>query len=154
MAPTHDATGERSGLWLTLFHRTLATLDLDANVPDDLALAAAIRRGLPAHTIDALIEHGIPEADVFGWVIPRRTWQRRRQAQETLTADESDRAERLARIFALACAVLDDQERAVLWLSSSKRRFDGQRPLDLISSSVGTKLVEEALLQAYYGNVA
>ncbi len=91
---------------------------------------------------------------MFRWVIPRRTWQLRRQARKALTPDESDRAERIARTLALAEAVFGDRGRAIRWLSSAKQRFDGQTPLDLINSSVGTKIVEDALLQAYYGNVA
>lgn len=134
---------------------TLRVLDLDAtNAPDELALATLVSRGLPVHSIDALLALGIPEADIHKLVLSRRTFQRRRTARSALTPDESDRAERVARILALARVVLGDTPRAVNWLSTTKRRLNNRRPLDLLGSSVGTKIVEETLLQAYYGNVA
>ncbi len=142
-------------LFSALIADTLHTLDIDpAGGADELALAALVGRGLPVHSVEALLELGIPEADIFRLVLSRRTYQRRHAAHSALTADESDRAERLARIVALTCAVLGDAKRAVNWLTTAKRGFDNRRALDLLGSNIGAKIVEEALLQAYYGNVA
>jgi putative toxin-antitoxin system antitoxin component (TIGR02293 family) len=103
--------------------------------------------------VGALLEVGIPGEDIFRSVISRRTFVRRRAEEKALSPEESDRAERFARILALATTVLGDRERALRWLEGSHQTFEGRRPLDLIASSVGTKVVEDALLQAYYGNV-
>ena len=96
---------------------------------------------------------GIPKADVYRVVAPKRTVERR-QTQKRLSPSESDRTERLARIFALASTVLGNDDRAIRWLSTKKRRFEDERPLDLMESSLGADLVESVLLQAYFGNVA
>jgi putative toxin-antitoxin system antitoxin component (TIGR02293 family) len=108
---------------------------------------------LPAESVTRLIEQGIPDRDIFRTVIPRRTFQRRLASQAPLSPTESDRVERFGRILALASLVLDGETRAVQWLSTKKRRFNDARPLDLLESNTGTKLVEDTLLQAYYGNV-
>lgn len=153
MAPTTESNTLR--LLPSLLHDTLSALGLSAvETPNELAFATLIAGGLPATSIDGLLHQGIPETDIYRCVIPRRTFQHRRASAKRLTPNESDRAERLARVLALARAVFGDPERAVRWLLSTKKRFDDRRPLDLIQSSVGTKLVEEALLQAYFGNVA
>ncbi|MEO6913065.1 MAG: antitoxin Xre/MbcA/ParS toxin-binding domain-containing protein [Candidatus Baltobacteraceae bacterium] len=134
---------------------TVRILDLvAADLPDELALAGLVGRGLPTHSIDVLLEMGMAETDIHKLVLSRRTFQRRRTSHSVLTPEESDRTERVARILALARLVLGDTPRAMNWLSTTKRRFDNRRPLDLLVSSVGTKIVEETLLQAYYGNVA
>jgi putative toxin-antitoxin system antitoxin component (TIGR02293 family) len=138
-----------------LLEGTIAALGMDGSAaPTELALASLVRLGLPTGTVDALLQHGIPESDVFPFVTSHRTFHRRRAAAEPLTAGESDRAERLARLLALATAVLGDTKRAVHWMSSPKKHLNEQRPLDFVGSSAGTKLVEEMLLRAYYGNVA
>ena len=146
---------EQAPLWRSLLLDTFTILKLSpTGPPEELKLAIWIREGLPADTVQALLDAGVDERDVFDSVIARRTWQRRREAQEPLSSDESDRAARVAQLLAMATAVFDDHDRALLWLNTPKRRFEGQRPLDLVGSSVGARLVEETLLQAYYGNVA
>ncbi len=138
-----------------LLEATRATLGLTrGEVPNELALAKLIARGLPARAVSRLIERGIPDRDIFRVVIPRRTFQRRLAQHAPLSPAQSDRAERFARILALASTVLGNEKRAIEWLSTTKRRFNGERPLTLLESSTGTRLVEETLLQAYYGNVA
>lgn len=137
-----------------LLEATRAALGLTKKqAPDELALANLVSRGLPAQSVSCLIEQGIPDRDVFRTVIPRRTFQRRLESHTPLSPTESDRAERFGRILALASIVLGDDTRAVEWLSTKKRRLDNARPLDLLESNTGAKLVEDTLLQAYYGNV-
>jgi hypothetical protein len=58
------------------------------------------------------------------------------------------------RILALVAAVFDDPNTAAKWLTLPKARFDGRSPLDLLTSSAGAKIVEEVLIQSYFGNTA
>jgi len=140
---------------LSLLNETREVLRIDEReAPDDISMATLVSRGLSTESVEGLVARGIPENDIYRFVIPRRTFQRRHAARERLTPQESDRAERMARMLALARAVFDDSDRAMHWLISAKRGFDGRRPLDLVGSSLGAKLVEEALLRAYFGNVA
>ena len=137
-----------------LLEQTRHALDLtESEAPTKLALAKLVARGLPVRSLEGLMARGIPKADVYRVVAPKRTVERR-QAQKRLSPSESDRTERLARIFALASTVLGNDDRAISWLSTKKRRLEDERPLDLMESSLGADLVESVLLQAYFGNVA
>ena len=143
-----------------------STYDLGANVrqyvgrvleigdtSSDLALAERVEAGLPVSAIDSLARHGVPDSFIFK-IVPRRTWQRRRKRDEPLTTEESDRAERVARLLALAAIVFDDEERGARWLASPKQQFANRAPLELLRTKVGIDVVERTLLQAYYGLVA
>jgi putative toxin-antitoxin system antitoxin component (TIGR02293 family) len=140
--------------WSSLLAETCGYLGLELEeAPSELALASLISRGLPVRAVGNLLQVGVPDEDIFRSVISRRTFIRRKAEEQALSPEESDRAERFARVLALATAVFGDRQRALQWLEAGHRTFAGRRPLDLIASSVGTKVVEDALLQAYYGNV-
>ena len=71
-----------------------------------------------------------------------------------LTADESDKAIRLARLVAQAETVFGEQARAMQWLRNPQRRFDGKTALDMASTEHGARLVEDALTQIDEGYFA
>ncbi len=134
---------------------TCKVLGLDAReFRSNLDLAFRVQQGLPTESVESLLAHGIPEAELFRAVISRRTFHRRKNEDQTLTAEESDRTERFARTLALAILVLGDQERAVRWLMRDKKSLEGQTPLTMLASGGGTRAVEELLLQGYFGLVA
>ncbi|MGF1549293.1 MAG: antitoxin Xre/MbcA/ParS toxin-binding domain-containing protein [Sphingomonadaceae bacterium] len=120
-----------------------------------LRKARAIDRGLPAGALaDLVADPAISMADVARVVGPRRTLDRRLQEGRRLSPEESDRLARLLRILGLAAEIFGDRARAMDWLGSPKRRFEGERPLVLLRSDEGTRLVEETLLQARHGFAA
>lgn len=120
----------------------------------DLALADRVESGLPIGALESLTAHGVPEAFIYETIVPRRTFQRRREREEPLSAEESDRAERVARVLALASIVFDDEERASHWLAAPKQQFGNRAPLALLRTKVGADIVERALLQSYFGHIA
>jgi len=69
----------------------------------------------------------------------------------SLTAEESDRSLRLARIVALTTDTLGDSRKAFSWLQTPNRALDGQRPLDLLDTDAGTHSVETVLGRIEYG---
>jgi len=83
--------------------------------------------------------------------IPQRTMTRRLSQHGRLTAAESDRAARLARVFANAVEMIGEEERAVQWLLTPNRALDGQRPLDQLDTDVGAREVEDLLGRIAYG---
>lgn len=121
---------------------------------DELAMARAVETGLAPDAIESLLKHGVPESFVFSVIVPKRTFQRRRERQERLSPNESDRAERMARLVALATVVFDNEQRAVRWLSSPKLQFGDRAPFDLLRTKAGTDVVERVLLRAYFGYAA
>lgn len=83
--------------------------------------------------------------------MPEATYKRRRNK---LTAEESGRAERLARVYATAQYVWDSDEDARTFLHTPHPMLSGQTPLDVSMSELGARRVEELLWKLFYGIAA
>lgn len=126
---------------------------LDASIHSGLDLAELAAERVAVDVIDRLSAHGL-KADELNFIIPRRTLTHRRQNQERLSTDESDKAIRLAKLVAQSDTVFDNQDKSMQWLRSPQRRFGGKTALDMASTEHGARLVEEALVQldeGYFG---
>lgn len=112
-------------------------------------LVNAITKGLPYASLDAvagrigLLTLGQRSA-VLG--VPERTLQRRAD-RGRLDAYESELTVRLARLTQLAESVLEVPEKAYRWLKEPNAALAGKRPLELIRTDVGTRMVEDVLLR-------
>jgi putative toxin-antitoxin system antitoxin component (TIGR02293 family) len=107
-----------------------------------------------ASILDELAAHGFERGELFDIVVPRRTLARRRRAGERLSADESGRAVRLARITAIAERVFGESAKVHRWLRKPNRALAGAVPLELLRTETGAYAVEQALVQIEYGIVA
>jgi putative toxin-antitoxin system antitoxin component (TIGR02293 family) len=119
---------------------------------NELDLARIVRRGLPLAIQGAMLEHGMTKDEFHHIVIPHRTFRHRKERlskglEELLSADESDKALRAARVFALAERVFAGREKALSWMRQPKRRFDGETPMLMLQTEAGARLVEEMLVQ-------
>lgn len=117
-------------------------------------LARAVSNGLPkmalrvtakratngSHDVSALVYKIVPEA----------TYKRRTR----LTAAESERTERLARVIATAEFVWDDPPTAHRWLHTPHAELSGRTPLQGAMSELGARQVEELLDKIFYGLAA
>jgi putative toxin-antitoxin system antitoxin component (TIGR02293 family) len=126
-------------------------LDAPVRNGSDLADLAAGRVGVIV--IDRLAEHGL-KADELSFIIPRRTLTHRRQQNERLSTDESDKAIRLAKIVAQATAAFGNPEKAMRWLRIPQKKFSGKTALEMASTEHGARLVEEVLVQIDEGYFA
>ena len=119
--------------------------------PEDLA--QLIRRGLPAVSVTALVERLRLGNSVLGQKlgIPQRTLSRRLSHASRLTAAESDRTVRMARVYANAVEMIGDQGKAIAWLGTPNRALGGDRPLDLLDTDLGARMVEDILGRIAYG---
>jgi putative toxin-antitoxin system antitoxin component (TIGR02293 family) len=128
----------------------------------------------PAPTSEAFafdwkqVEHGVPLAaleqfaaysgfamkDLLEVVIPLRTLKHRRQRQEPLSPEESDRLARVARLWELGKKVFGNPDKARRWLTKSKIRFEERTPLQMMRTGVGSDGVEEMLIQIDEGYFA
>jgi len=114
-----------------------------------------VERGLPLSALEQFSAYsGIALKDLLGVVIPARTLKHRRQRNETLSLDESDRLARVARIYELAVRVYGDREDGRAWLSGEKRRFDGKTALSMLRTEAGENAVREFLIQIDEGMFA
>ena len=117
----------------------------------DLALAVAVRAGLPVAVLDRLIASGVvAEDEVEASFIPRRTLFARRQ-KGTLSREQSDLVVRLARTQAMADEVFGDRRKSHAWLRRPNGALDGQVPLSLLDTEEGGRLVETVLGRIAHG---
>ncbi|MBV8731612.1 MAG: DUF2384 domain-containing protein [Acidobacteriia bacterium] len=121
------------------------------NKPDDLA--RLIRLGLPAVSVTALAQKLHLGNSVLGQKlgIPQRTLTRRLSHASRLTPAESDRTVRMARVYASAVETIGDQEKAIAWLGTPNRALGGDRPLDVLDTDTGARMVEDILGRIAYG---
>ena len=82
--------------------------------------------------------------------LPKRTLARRKK-QARLSADESDRLLRLARVAASAVDVFGDAHNASAWLRKPNRALGNASPLSRMDTDVGVRQVERVLGRIEHG---
>ena len=97
--------------------------------------------------IKRLISLGRERSEIDAIVIPLRTLQHRRSRREKLTVEESDRVMRVIRAISLAESVYGARPRALEWLRKAHPRLEGRTPLSLLKTDMGSRIVEELLIQ-------
>ncbi len=119
----------------------------------DLALADAVRDGLPVSALDRLIADGVvSEQEMEAHFIPRRTLYARRQ-KGTLSREQSDLVVRLARIQAMADEVFGDRQKVHRWLRKPNGALGSLVPLAWLDTEVGGRVVEAVLGRIAHGIV-
>jgi putative toxin-antitoxin system antitoxin component (TIGR02293 family) len=101
--------------------------------------------------INRLITLGLERSEIDATVIPLRTLQHRRSRREKLTLEESDRGLRVIRAVSLAESVYGTRQRALEWLRKPHPRLEGRSPLSLLKTDMGSRIVEELLIQIEEG---
>ena len=126
---------------------------LKRQVDSDSELTLLTREGVPVGTLTLLAQELDVErktvANVIG--ISDRTLSRRIAKDERLSAQESDRMVRLARVFALATDTLGTAQKASLWLQSPNNVLEGQTPFSLLDTDAGVRSVETVLGRIAWG---
>jgi putative toxin-antitoxin system antitoxin component (TIGR02293 family) len=117
-----------------------------ADPASDMEMVKLVHNRLPLSVIDRLLAEGVTKQEV-GLVAPARTLAHRRANAEKLTIEESDRAVRLARVVAQTESVFGSKDKAMAWLRQPMKRFEGNTPIEMLVSDVGSRLVEEVLVQ-------
>jgi putative toxin-antitoxin system antitoxin component (TIGR02293 family) len=126
--------------------------DLPFDVRSDLDWVRAVKSGLPPTAVDAVAsELGFSAAEIEALVMPRRTLAHRRSHRQPLTRDESDRLARVARTAITARDTFGDPALAGAWLRRPNRALQGSRPIDLLDTGDGARLVEQVLGRLAYG---
>ena len=108
------------------------------------------RRGVHSRGVSKLLATIELSQDDFANAvrISTRTLSRRlMKAGNLLSADESQKALRLARIFAEASEVLGSEDKAKLWIKRDNKSLGSVPPLKLLDSDLGTEQVLDVLGQ-------
>lgn len=126
--------------------------------PPESALDAheLLLRGLPGraltHLVDNLVIRHDPTSLERAVGMSLRTFQRRKGTPEKpLSPEQSGRTWKFAEILAKATAVFGSQEEAEQWLERPAIGLDRRRPIDLLATPAGAKMVESFLHRLEYG---
>ena len=111
-----------------------------------------VRNGLPKSALRISVDHvgrNTEERNTLLYsIIAEATYKRRR---DRLTPDESEKTERLARVFATAEHVWGSDTDAREFLHTPHPLLDRQTPLQVSMTELGARRVEELLWKLFYG---
>ncbi len=111
-----------------------------------------VRLGLPKSALQTSISHmARTPADckvLLYSIIPEATFKRRRTK---LNLNESEKAERLARVFATAKYVWDSAEKAKEFIHMPHPLLEDRTPLEVAMTELGARRVEMLLWALCYG---
>lgn len=125
-----------------------------ARLRTGLDLVREIRNGLPAEAVEKLVRAGkLSNVEVDRIVLPRKTLAHRKEIGR-LTADQSDRLMRVARVIAFAEDTFGDEAKAHAWLRRPTSVLDESAPLDLLDTEEGAREVETVLARIAHGIAA
>jgi putative toxin-antitoxin system antitoxin component (TIGR02293 family) len=110
-------------------------------------LLRIVEKRLAPAVISRLISLGLYRSEIDAAVIPLRTLQHRRSRREKLTVEESDRVLRIIRTVSMAESVYGTRQRALEWLRKPHPRLERRAPLSLLKTDMGSRIVEELLVQ-------
>lgn len=141
--PTADETSQAT------FEQALKDRLSEQREEADSALTSQeIRRGISVERLQRLADRLKLTQETLTRVlgVSERTLQRRMDAGR-LKPRESDRVERLLRIWRLALRAFDgDKEEARAWLTSPKRALGDESPVEHLDTEPGARAVAEMLI--------
>jgi len=116
-------------------------------------LIEQVRAGLAYSELEALqASLGLPMERLAAQVgLSRATLQRRKKSEGALSAIQSDRVVRLARLMGKAIDVLETEANARQWLTTPQHGLGGSTPLDYADTEVGAREVENLLGRIEHG---
>ena len=114
-------------------------------------LDRAVRAGLPKRSLQLVAGRAAdvnePVSTFVHKVVPPATFKRRVR----LSANESERTERLARVIAMAENIWRDQAETRAFLNRPHPLLDGQTPVNTARTELGARRVEQLLHDAAHG---
>ena len=126
-------------------------------VKTPLDVHEVLARGLPAAALQRLVDNLVvihsPASLEQAIGMSVRTIQRRKKsgAKRPLSREQSGRTWKFAEILAKATAVLGSQQDAEQWLERPAIGLEQRRPIDLLATPAGAKIVEDFLTRVEFG---
>jgi putative toxin-antitoxin system antitoxin component (TIGR02293 family) len=117
-------------------------------------LAELVRGGLSFEALAVVMDRYEISRDVACTILhlSRRNFPRRK-AQNRLSADESDRLYRLARVLAHANRVFEDRDESAGWIRTPNTALGKQQPVTLLDTDIGVQQVDRVLGRIEHGIV-
>src|SRR5271157_4664771 len=125
----------------------------DAAAPSPAFIEKAVENGLPRQALRHVAEliAGSDKARVAALergVVPKTTLERR---ERKLSPHESERTERIARLFVHARRALGTEAEAREFMTAPHPELDGRSPIDAVKTDLGTRRAEQILNALEYG---
>lgn len=117
------------------------------------ALLEAVRRGFPYRTVENFRDNaGLTDDTILEWIhVAPRTADRRKQ-QGRFEPEESDRLLRAARVFGKALELFEgNRQHAVEWLMTEQPALGGSAPIDVATTDLGAREVENLIGRLEHG---
>lgn len=131
------------------------TTVLGIEVQSDRDLEKIILNGLPCSAIAKIVERIYPgQTDKYYQLVPRSTLVRRQKEGSPLSVEESQKAERVARVFSFAVEVWGDEAKAREFMQKSHPMLDDRTPFEASLNELGARQVEQILGRLMFGSVA
>jgi putative toxin-antitoxin system antitoxin component (TIGR02293 family) len=128
---------------------------LRMQIHTSLDVHGVIQKGLPSRAYSHLCGQMevLEPADVLRATgLSVRTVQRRKSAPgKPLSVEQSGRAWKFAEVLAKATEVFGSQKAGEEWLAQPAVALEGQKPIELLSTPVGTEMVERLLGRIEFG---
>ena len=111
-----------------------------------------ILNGLPTDAISKIVDRIYPgQTDKYYQLVPRSTLVRRQKEGSPLSVEESQKAERVARVFSFAIEVWGNEDRAREFMKKSHPMLDERTPFEASLSELGARQVEQILGRLMFG---
>jgi putative toxin-antitoxin system antitoxin component (TIGR02293 family) len=122
-------------------------------LPPGIERIEHVARGVPATSFDAFVAVSGATSDRISSAIHMsvRSVQRRKKNNEPLPAPASERLVRLAELYARAEEVIGSEGLAKQWMQTPRSAFGGKSPLEMASSELGAREVEDLLGRVEHG---
>ncbi|MGH6886381.1 MAG: type II RES/Xre toxin-antitoxin system antitoxin [Geminicoccales bacterium] len=128
---------------------------LGVDVRSEADFVKVLDRGIPISALAELVrQEALSPVDVDRLIIPRRTLAHRKAKDQPLNRAESERTVRVASLTALAEETFANNEKAKAWLRRPTSALGGKRPIDLLDSEPGARVVEQLLYRIGHGIAA
>ena len=119
-----------------------------------LDIAERVERGLPIAALNRIMAFVAPDDGGFiARIVPKATLSRRRASEAgRLSVEEGNKVARLAKVWAMAMRVWDDEESAREFLRRPHPMLDGRAPREVaVASDPGADAVVNLIGRGAYG---
>ena len=146
---------ERGGLAHAVALMGLTEPDSMADVPTDFDLVSLIRSGLSGKVLERMMQYyDLPSTEMARLLHISDRTLRRYEKDSLLDPEQSERLVELARLYAHGIDVFGSGSRFRRWLNSSVFSLGGERPIDLLDTSIGIGLLNDTLGRIEHGIVS
>ncbi len=118
-------------------------------------LIAVSRKGIPKKAVTALLARlDIKQPDMYTILhLSPRTWQRYSD-DKLLSQDVTERALKLAELYAQGEAVFGATDRFQGWMTHQSIALGGKRPIDMLDTLYGFQVIRDEITRIEYGILA